>query len=120
QATIPRPLGARDGGHDDADRATLPEEPTTGVEPELKNVDEAASQGALPADGSSTKAAEGAGTTPLVPKRAREPSDNDGQDSGAAPPDEPPPNATLTRRCGVKPKPNIPLDRRPPATPLSE
>ncbi|CAN8021967.1 unnamed protein product, partial [Ixodes persulcatus] len=90
QATIPKPLGACDGGHGDGVKATLPEKPPTGDEPQSKNVDEAASFGTLYAGGATTKAAEIAGTTPLVPKRVREPSDHDGQDSGAAPPDEPP------------------------------
>ncbi|EEC06016.1 hypothetical protein IscW_ISCW003991 [Ixodes scapularis] len=119
-ATIPKPLGACDGGHGDGVKATLPEEPPTGDEPESKNDDEAASFGTLTAGGATTKAVEIAGSTRLVPKRVRQPSDNDGQDSGAVPPDEPPPKTTLSRRGGVRPKPNIPPDRRSPATPSSQ
>ncbi|XP_042145193.1 uncharacterized protein LOC121835261 [Ixodes scapularis] len=120
QATIPKPLGACDGGHGEGVKATLPEEPPTGDEPDSKNVDQAVSFETLTAGGATTKAVEITGTTPLVPKRVRQPSDNDGQDSGAAPPDEPPPKATLSRRGGVRPKPNIPPDRRSPATPSSQ
>ncbi|CAN7999698.1 unnamed protein product, partial [Ixodes hexagonus] len=70
---------------------------TPNKEPEGMSVDEGSSRGA-------------------VAKRAREESVDEGLNTSAALPDEPPPKAAPVRRASLKPKPNIPLERRPPAT----
>ncbi|KAM7304874.1 uncharacterized protein ISCGN_014774 [Ixodes scapularis] len=110
--------GDRADSGNDGERRRHPEALPVDGTPASKGVTETAvsAVAATPSEESEAMSVGEAGSSGAVPKRAREDVD-EGLIVSAVLPEEPPRKATPVRRASLKPKPNIPPERRPPATP---
>ncbi|XP_042144018.1 uncharacterized protein LOC115308768 [Ixodes scapularis] len=113
-ATPPdRTAGDKKDFEGEGEQRLQPAEPVIGDTPSAEGTKTASS---VPATTSCKKpeamSVEVAGTSGAVAKRAREEGVDERPNSGEALPDEPPPKTAPVRRATVKPKPNIPPERR--------
>ncbi|KAM7315508.1 uncharacterized protein ISCGN_005291 [Ixodes scapularis] len=110
--------GDRADSGNDGERRRHPEALPVDGTPASKGVTETAvsAVAATPSEESEAMSVGEAGSSGAVPKRARKDVD-EGLIVSAVLPEEPPRKATPVRRASLKPKPNIPPERRPPATP---
>ncbi|CAN7978742.1 unnamed protein product [Ixodes persulcatus] len=115
----PSEASAKGAGPQRCSEPSSPNAPANEPVDEGANRDTASTPVAATSKGPETMDVGEASASGAVAKRVREPNDDGGSASSVVISDEPPLKTAPVRRSSFKPKPNIPPDRRPPATPSS-